>query len=83
MGVDQALFAKAIEMGVAEGRCTLDFGKASRFATGLITYKKRWGAEEVEAPSFHYPAVKGLTTYNDETRTSYKAMAWAWRNMHG
>lgn len=80
-GTDQALIWRAIGIGIREGYKVLDMGKTSTFASGLATYKKRWGATELDAPSFYYPCLKGIASYNNETKISYKIMRLVWQNM--
>jgi CelD/BcsL family acetyltransferase involved in cellulose biosynthesis len=81
LGLDQALFWKAIQIGVNEGYETLDIGKTSPFAEGLMAYKKRWGAQELETPCFYYPTLRGVSSQNNETKPLYKIMTFMWRHM--
>ena len=80
-GIDQYLVWKAIGIGVQEGYKLLDMGKTSHFSSGLATYKKRWGATELDAPSFYYPCPRGITSHDNEKRKSYKIMRLVWQNM--
>ena len=82
-GTDQALIWSAIKTGVRGGYRQLDIGKTSMFATGLTAHKRRWGAEELEAPHFYYPYLRGIASHNNEKRISYKLTRLVWRSMPG
>ena len=81
LGVDQALLWKAIQIGVNNGCHVFDLGKVSRFAESLMTYKKRWGAQATEAPSFYYPCRRGVSALNDERRLSHRMITRMWRTL--
>jgi hypothetical protein len=81
LGVDQALFWKTLQMAVEKGFKVYDIGKTSPHAEGLMTYKKRWGGQELETPCFYYPGLKGVSSYNDERRLSHRIMKLAWQKL--
>jgi len=81
LGVNQALYWKALQIGIDDGRKIYDIGKTSPFAEGLIAYKKRWGAQELETPCFYYPCLRGVSSLNNEEKLTYKLMTFMWRNM--
>ncbi len=83
LGVDQALLWKLIQIAIDDGCKTLDLGKTSPFADGLITYKRRWGARESEAPCFYYPRPRGVSSLNNEQKLSHRVMTIAWRRLPG
>lgn len=81
LGVDQALFWKALQIAVRNSFRVYDIGKTSPFAQGLITYKKRWGAQELETPCFYYPRLKGVPSLNNERKLSYRIMTLMWQRL--
>lgn len=80
-GIDQYLIWKAIEIGIQENYKLIDMGKTSTLSSGLAKYKKRWGTEELDAPSFYYPCLRGIASHNNENKKSYKIMSLVWKNI--
>lgn len=80
-GVGQCLWWQAIQDAIEEGFTTVDFGKSSPHAHGLLTYKERWGAQALETPVFYFPRVKGLSRLDNEKKLSHRLMRSAWRTM--
>jgi hypothetical protein len=56
-----------------------DFGKSSVFNTGLIEYKRNWGAEETDITHLYYPEIDGLQSIA-RTSMKYKLMNLIWGN---
>jgi lipid II:glycine glycyltransferase (peptidoglycan interpeptide bridge formation enzyme) len=81
LGVDQALFWKAMQLAVQNSCKVCDIGKTSPLAEGLMTYKKRWGAQALETPCFYYPCPRGVSSLNDERRLSHKIMTLMWQRL--
>ena len=61
------LIWKAIEMACNEGFKYFDFGRTSPKDRGLIDFKRRWGTEEHEIPYLYFPAIKGITSIEEES----------------
>jgi len=80
-GVGQGLWWDAIQRAAREGYRFVDLGKTSPHAEGLSTYKKRWGAVEMEVPAFYYPAPSGSATFYDEDHKSHQLARKLWRVM--
>jgi FemAB-related protein (PEP-CTERM system-associated) len=61
LGPNHLLFWEAIKMASREGLEIFDFGRTSQGNSGLMNFKKRWGTEVCDLPSFYYPkeAVEG------------------------
>jgi len=78
-GVGQSLWWHAIQMAAREGQRIVDLGKTSPQSEGLITYKKRWGAIELETPVFYFPRCKGLGRLDNERKLSHRLIRLAWR----
>jgi CelD/BcsL family acetyltransferase involved in cellulose biosynthesis len=83
LGVDQALFWNTIQMAVHKGCSVYDIGMTSLFDEGLLTYKRRWGAVEVNAPCFYYPEPRGVSSLNDKRRLSHRIMTMMWQKLPG
>ncbi len=52
----------AIQYGCDEGFRYYDFGRTSPDNTGLMFFKKCWGAKEINLPYHYWPSVKGVTS---------------------
>lgn len=81
LGVDQALLWQAIQASADGGYEVFDIGKTSPFTNGLITYKKRWGAQELETPCFYYPCLKGLSSLNNERKLTHRITTFMWKKL--
>jgi len=57
---NHAIFWEVIQWGSAHGYRRLNFGRSDPDQTGLLDFKRCWGAEEVELPYYYYPAVQGV-----------------------
>jgi serine/alanine adding enzyme len=68
------LIWEAIKLFHSEGYPILDFGRTSIRNVSLIDFKRRWGTEAVDLPSFFYPANSQGTRVDREDTTSYKLM---------
>lgn len=80
-GVGQGLWWDAIQKAARDGYRYVDLGKTSPHAEGLSTYKKRWGAVEMEVPALYYPSATGSATYYDEGHKSHQLARKLWRGM--
>lgn len=80
-GVGQGLWWDAIRKAAHDGYRYVDLGKTSPHADGLSTYKKRWGAVEMEVPALYYPAPTGTATLYDEGQKSHQLARRLWRQM--
>lgn len=60
---------KAIKLAREEGYSYFDFGRSSIDNDGLITFKKRWGAEENQLHYYYYPSLQSISA---ESRNSLK-----------
>jgi len=81
LGVNHALTWRAIEISIQSDCRIFDIGKTSPYAEGLITYKKQWGAQELETPCFYYPHLKGVSSLNNEKKLSYRIMTLMWQKL--
>ncbi len=52
----------AIQHGCQNGFRYLDLGRTSPDNPGLISFKRRWGTEEIDLPYYYWPTVKGVTS---------------------
>lgn len=80
-GVGQGLWWEAIQEAARDGYRFVDLGKTSPHANGLSTYKQRWGAVEMEVPSFYYPTATRSATYYDESHRSHQMARILWKTM--
>jgi serine/alanine adding enzyme len=75
----QYLYWIAIRTASQQALRVIDFGRVPRYAEGLMKYKRRWGASELDAPVFYYPRIMGVSSYDHEEKLSFRAMRWFWR----
>jgi len=52
---------QAIQYSCQNGYKYLDSGRAAPDNPGLISFKRRWGMEEINLPYYYWPTVKGVT----------------------
>jgi CelD/BcsL family acetyltransferase involved in cellulose biosynthesis len=64
---------EAVRYACANNYQYLDFGRCAPEEEGLRTFKRRWGAREVDLPYYFYPEVKGFTAVS-ENCGRYRAM---------
>lgn len=58
----------------------LDLGRTAYDNTGLMQFKRSWGASEEASPYYYYPAVQGLATTSESSK-KYQLMTSCWRNL--
>jgi len=80
LGINQALCWAAIQEGAREGYEYFDFGKSYVNNPGLLSHKTGWGALEVDAPSFFYPASKAYLGFKNE-RLIYRVLSEVLKRM--
>jgi hypothetical protein len=51
---------KVIQKAHQDGYEYFDFGKTSMENTGLLEFKRKWGAVEYDVPYYYYPRITGL-----------------------
>jgi hypothetical protein len=68
----------AIQKAHCEGFRFFDFGRTAPDNTGLMRYKRMWGATEAELPYHYYPTIRGASS-RQESRFSYRIMTAIWR----
>ncbi len=61
------LYYKAIETACDQGCRYADFGKTTIDNSGLLDFKRRWGADMYDVFYFYYPEIRGLTTLDDKS----------------
>jgi len=79
MGGGLLLTWRAISEALQQGYESVDFGRTPVTNTGLMAYKRHWGACEVEAPVLYYPRVTGISSYGDERRLLHRVMRRFWK----
>ncbi len=52
LGVSHFLVWESIQQAFDEGRAVFDFGRTAIDNQGLVTFKSRWGTQEVDLPQF-------------------------------
>ena len=77
-GVGQCLFWASFRDAMQRGIKTADLGKTPAGSDGLLCYKRAWGAQEIEAPVFYYPRPMGVSSHQDESKFSHKAVRLFW-----
>jgi serine/alanine adding enzyme len=80
LGVNQILFWSAIKEGIDEGFESFDFGKSYIDNSGLRAFKSRWGAAEIEAPTYFYPASRASAS-GKNNRRSYRILSSLYKKM--
>jgi CelD/BcsL family acetyltransferase involved in cellulose biosynthesis len=79
-GGGPCLYWAVIRSALERGLKTVDLGKTSPGDDGLMEFKRRWGAREVETPVFYYPRAMGTSTF-DPASLPYRTMRYFWRTV--
>ncbi|MGQ9663783.1 MAG: lipid II:glycine glycyltransferase FemX [bacterium] len=62
---------EAIKWGVENGFKVLDLGRTSPDNYGLMSFKRHWGAKEIDLPYYYWPDIKGVSV-TKESSIKYK-----------
>lgn len=71
----------AIERACSEQYDYFDFGRTAPCNNGLMRYKEMWGAQPLDAPYYHYPKVKGLSSGKVVGATSIDNLSKIWKKL--
>jgi hypothetical protein len=74
LGVNQLLWWEAIRRACGEGYSVFSFGRTHKSNTGLMDYKRRWGAREESLPLFIHPVSATQHTMDSETSRMTRVM---------
>lgn len=62
---------EAIKLAHSDGYQIFDFGRTGMSNEGLMSFKRRWGTEEMDLPQFYYPKEICSSMKNREASFSY------------
>ncbi|QBD83256.1 GNAT family N-acetyltransferase [Ktedonosporobacter rubrisoli] len=74
------LLWSAISWGCEQGYCLMDLGRTARANTGLMEFKRRWGADEEALPYYYYPQCAGLAA-TAESSWKYRLLTGCWKRL--
>jgi len=74
------LFWEAITWGSVSGYKSLDFGRTACNNSGLMEFKRRWGAIQEPMPYYYYPQTAGLAS-TSESSWKYRMLTNNWRKL--
>lgn len=80
LGAGHLLTWEEIAWGCAHGYQELDLGRTAYANPGLVQYKRSFGAREEPAPYYYYPAIQGLATTSESSRT-YQLLTRCWKRL--
>lgn len=80
LGPNNALMWEAISWAGEQGFARFDMGRTARDNSGLVGFKKSWGAVEEPLPYYYYPQIAGLAS-TAETSWKYRLLTGAWRRL--
>jgi FemAB-related protein (PEP-CTERM system-associated) len=80
LGPNNLLMWDAITRAHDAGYRTLDLGRTARDNTGLMEFKRGWGAVEEALPYYYYPQVKGLAA-TSERSWKYHLATSVWKRL--
>jgi hypothetical protein len=70
----------AITGGCEHGCQVLDMGRTAQENTGLMEFKRRWGAIQEPLPYYYYPATAGLVATSEQSR-KFLLLTNCWRRL--
>lgn len=70
----------ALEKAVEKGCQIFDFGRTAIDNSGLLRYKRLWGAEEQPLIYYFFPVVKGTSSIR-ESSTAFRLFSSLWRHL--
>ncbi len=74
------LWWEAITWSSNNGYKTIDLGRTARDNSGLMEYKRHWGAVQEDLPYFYYPHVAGLAS-TSENSWKYRYYTTCWQKL--
>lgn len=78
LGAGYLLTWEEIAWGCQHDYQTLDLGRTAYNNTGLMQYKRSWGAIEEPCPYYYYPTVHGLAATSESSR-KYQLVTRCWK----
>lgn len=73
-GISQALYWKAIQDAIREGRAVFSLGRTAPSNQGLVEYKRRWGSVEEDLVTLQHPAEE-VTMNGEKTESASYRLA--------
>jgi lipid II:glycine glycyltransferase (peptidoglycan interpeptide bridge formation enzyme) len=70
----------SIAWGCTHGYQSLDLGRTAQDNSGLMQFKRSWGAVEEPIPYYYYPTINGLAATSENSR-KYQLLTRCWRNL--
>jgi CelD/BcsL family acetyltransferase involved in cellulose biosynthesis len=80
LGAGYLLTWEAIARGGKLGYQQLDLGRTAYESSGLMQFKRSWGAVEQASPYYYFPALAGLASTSESSR-SYQLLTRCWRRL--
>lgn len=80
LGPNNALMWEAISWAGEQGFARFDMGRTARDNSGLVSFKKSWGAVEEPLPYYYHPQIAGLAS-TSESSWKYRLLTGAWRRL--
>lgn len=80
LGAGYLLTWEAIVRGGKLGYQELDLGRTAYESPGLMQFKRSWGASEQASPYYYFPAIAGLASTPESSRT-YQLLTTCWRRL--
>ncbi len=74
------LFWDAITWGSEHGYKVFDLGRTARDNTGLMEFKRRWGAVQEPLPYYYYPRTAGLASTSENSR-KFRVLTTVWKKL--
>jgi FemAB-related protein (PEP-CTERM system-associated) len=70
----------SIKLGCTLGYQTFDMGRTACDNSGLMEFKRRWGAIQEPLPYYYYPQIAGLAS-TSETSWKYRLLTSSWKKL--
>jgi CelD/BcsL family acetyltransferase involved in cellulose biosynthesis len=80
LGAGYLLTWEAIARGGKLGYQQLDLGRTAYESPGLMQFKRSWGSCEQASPYYYFPAIAGLASTPESSRT-YRVLTTCWRRL--
>jgi lipid II:glycine glycyltransferase (peptidoglycan interpeptide bridge formation enzyme) len=74
------LMWEAIAWAAANGYRYFDMGRTARDNSGLMEFKRGWGATEEALPYYYHPQVAGLASTSEQS-WKYRALTAFWKRL--
>jgi len=80
LGAGYLLTWESIAWSGQHGYQLLDLGRTAYENPGLMQFKRSWGAVEEASPYYYFPAIAGLASTSESSRT-YQLLTRCWRRL--